>query len=285
VGTPSRVADERGWSARCAGLLARLSRFERLAVAFSGGVDSSVLLHAAGCALGARAVGVIADSPSLPRRELAAARQTAAALGARLVVLATDELADPGYRANAGERCYFCKRALFDAMRAWAAREGVEDLAFGELVDDLTDDRPGRRAAREARVHAPLVEAGFSKADVRRWAREHALPVADKPASACLASRLPVGTPVNRERLARVERAEDALKDLGLRVLRVRDHGAQARLEVGRDELARVQELADAVERGLLASGFEAWELGVYVPPGERGGGPAVSEQAARVRR
>ena len=282
---PSQVASERGWSARRSALLARLSRFERLAVAFSGGVDSSVLLHAAGLALGARAVGVIADSPSLPRRELAAARETAAALGTRLVVLATGELGDPGYRANAGERCYFCKRALFEAMRAWAADEGIADLAFGELVDDLADERPGRRAAREARVHAPLGEAGFTKADVRRWAHEHALPVADKPASACLASRLPVGTPVTRERLARVERAEDALKDLGLRVLRVRDHGVQARLEVGRDELARAQELAADVERALLTSGFESWELGVYVPPSERRSGPAGSEREPRRQR
>jgi uncharacterized protein len=277
--------DPRAWSTRCEALLARLGRFERLAVAFSGGVDSSVLLHAAGRALGVRAVGVIADSPSLPRRELAAARETAAALGARLVVLSTDELADPGYRANAGERCFFCKRALFDAMRGWAAREGIEDMAFGELVDDLADDRPGRRAAREARVHAPLVEAGFTKADVRRWAREHALPVADKPASACLASRLPVGTPVTRERLLRVERAEDALADLGLRVLRVRDHGAQARLEVGRDELARARELADAVERALRAAGFEGWELGLYVPPAERSSAPPRSDRGGGVQR
>jgi uncharacterized protein len=285
VDAPGQATDGRAWSARCAGLIERLSRFERLAVAFSGGVDSSVLLHAAGLALGGRATGVIADSPSLPRRELAAARETAAALGTRLVVLATDELADPGYRANAGERCYFCKRALFDAMGAWAAGEGIADLAFGELVDDLADDRPGRRAAREARVHAPLVEAGFTKDDVRRWAHEHALPVADKPASACLASRLPVGTPVTRERLARVERAEDALAELGLRVLRVRDHGERARLEVGRDELACARELADAVERRLLAAGFEAWELGVYVPPAERSGAPGGSEPEPRRQR
>ena len=263
--------DADAWRARCDALLARLERFERLAVAFSGGVDSSVLLHAAGLALGRRAVGVLADSPSLPRRELEAARATAAVLGARLVVLPTDELGEEGYRANAGERCYFCKRALFEAMGAWARREGVADLAFGEIADDLLDERPGRRAAREARVHAPLLEAGFGKDDVRRWARAHALPVADKPASACLASRLPRGTPVTRQRLARVERAEDALHELGLRVLRVRDHGTRARLEVGRDELERARALAGALERSLLGAGFEDWELGVYVPPAERG--------------
>jgi len=262
--------EERQWRERKAALLQGLARFERLAVAFSGGVDSSVLLHAACLALGDRAVGVIADSPSLPRRELEAARSTAAALGARLVVLATDELSDPGYRANAGERCYHCKRTLFTAMRAWAQREGVADLAFGEIADDLLDQRPGRRAAGEAHVHAPLREAGFGKHDVRRWAGEHALPVADKPASACLASRLPLGTPVTRARLARVERAEGALADLGLRVLRVRDHGRQARVEVGRGELERARALGPALEQALHAAGFLEWELGLYVPPAER---------------
>jgi uncharacterized protein len=274
VQAPQLEVDARAWEARVAALLARLAGFERLAVAFSGGVDSSVLLHAARLALGDAAVAVLADSPSLPRRELASARATAAALGAPLVVLVTDELSDPDYRANAGQRCYSCKRELFERMRGWARAEGLRDLAFGEIADDLLDERPGRRAAQEARVHAPLAEAGFSKQDVRRWAREHALPVAEKPASACLASRLPVGTPVTRARLARIERAEDALKDLGLRVVRVRDHGERARVEVGRDELERARGQSDALDRALRRTGFSEWELGVYVPPGERSAAP-----------
>ena len=241
-------------------------------MAFSGGVDSGVLLAAARAVLGEGAYGVIADSPSLARSELASARATAAAIGAPLVVVRTDELDDPDYRANAGQRCYHCKRALFDAMQTWARAEGVRDLAFGEIADDLLEERPGRRAAREARVHAPLAEAGFSKEDVRRWAREHGLHVAEKPASACLASRLPLGTEVTRARLARVERAEDALRDLGLEVLRVRDLGARARLEVGRGELERARTLAGAIATALAQAGFDGYALEPYLSPLERAG-------------
>lgn len=261
---------ERAWRERCERLSASLARFERLAVAFSGGVDSSVLLSAAHCVLGARATAVLADSPSLARSELASAHATAAHIGAELIVVRTAELDDPRYRANDGARCYHCKRALFDAMQAWARAQGVSDLAFGEIADDLLEDRPGRRAAREARVHAPLAECGFTKDDVRRWARERGLPVAEKPASACLASRLPIGTAVSRERLARVERAEEAVRALGFRILRVRDLGQRARLEVGRGELVRARELAASIDAALIAAGFADHELAAYVPPRER---------------
>lgn len=264
-------AEDARWRARCAALEADLARFESLAVAFSGGVDSSVLLAAAHEVLGTAVTAVIADSPSISRRELASARRTAAGLGVRLVVLATDELSDPDYRANAGARCYHCKRTLFEAMLAWAGAAGVRHLAFGEIADDLLDERPGRRAAREAEVHAPLARAGFTKDDVRRFARARGLEVAEKPASACLASRLPPGTPVSRARLARVEAAEDQLHDLGLAVVRVRDLGARARLEVGRDELARATELRPRVAEALARAGFEReFELEVYLTPQER---------------
>jgi len=156
-------------------LRALLAEHERLAVAFSGGVDSSVLLHAAQAVLGERVVGIVADSPSLPRRELEEARAFTREHGIELVVLATRELEVEGYRANAGERCYWCRRTLFEGMAAWAAAHGFSALAYGEITDDLLDDRPGRRAAREFRVVAPLRAAGFSKADVRRYAREHGL--------------------------------------------------------------------------------------------------------------
>lgn len=241
-----------------------------LAVAYSGGVDSTVLLHAAHARLGAAAAGVIADSPSLPRRELADARDVAARIGARLVVLATAEMDDPRYRANAGDRCYFCKSALFDALEPWARAQGFDAIAFGEIADDALDVRPGGRAARERGVLAPLAAAGFTKEDVRRYAREHGLPVAEKPASACLASRLPVGTAVTRERLARVEAGEDALKDLGLSVVRVRDHGDLARVEVGRAEIGSARARAAEIESALRARGFARVEIGAYVPPGER---------------
>jgi uncharacterized protein len=257
-------------SARAEALRARLAGFESLGVAFSGGVDSSVLAHAAHAVLGARATALIADSPSLARRELRAARATAESIGIELVELATDELALSDYRRNDGARCYHCKRTLFAAMQRWAAARGVRDLAFGEILDDLRDDRPGARAAREARVHAPLAECGFDKAGVREYARAHGLAVAEKPAAPCLASRLPRGTTVTREGLARIERAEAGLAELGLRVLRVRDHGARARVEVGADELVRARELAGEMARALAAAGFAAFELAPYVEPARR---------------
>jgi len=247
-----------------------LGELEGVAVAFSGGVDSAVLLHAARAVLGSRAVGVIADSPSLPRRELEEARRFAAGIGAELAVLATSELDDPRYRRNDERRCYFCKSALFEAMAAWAGSRGIATLAFGEIADDRLDDRPGAAAARERGVRAPLSEAGFTKEDVRRYAREHGLAVADKPASACLASRIARGSEVSAEALARVELAEEALKSLGLRQLRVRDRGSLARVEVGAGELDRARALAPRLGVLLEPLGYADLELSAYVPPAER---------------
>lgn len=260
--------DDEGFEGRVADLDRRLLELGRVAVAFSGGVDSTVLLHAAHRVLGAAdGVGVIADSPSLPRAELTEARRVAAALGARLVEVRTDEGADPAYRANAGDRCYFCKAALFRAMERFAGQEGFPYLAFGEIVDDWSDHRPGARAAGEFGVVAPLSAAGFTKADVRRYAALHGLDIADKPASACLASRIPVGTEVTPARLAVVERAEAGLKALGYRVLRVRHHGARARLEVGVDEEARAALDRSRIEPVLREAGFEDYDLAVYGRP------------------
>jgi uncharacterized protein len=282
LSAPSLVQPRRAALAR---LLRRLRALDSLAVAYSGGVDSCVLLHAAHRALGARAAAIIADSPSLPRRELCEALAAARAFGARVVVVATDELADPGYRANAGLRCYHCKDALFRAMEAWARAHGFAALAFGEITDDLADDRPGRRAAVERGVLAPLRDAGLGKADVRAYARAHGLAAAEKPASACLASRLPLGTAVTRERLARVERAEEAVRALGFRVLRVRDHGARARLEVGETELARAQALRGELDAVLEREGFAELELAVYRPPGAALAGSArATNPSARAR-
>jgi uncharacterized protein len=258
------------YEARIARLAQQLAQFESLAVAFSGGIDSTVLLHAGREALGERCVAVIADSPSLPRAELEDARTLADAMGAELVVVETAELEDPRYVANAGDRCYFCKSALFERMGAWARAHDFEVLAFGEITDDLADDRPGARAATEFRVRAPLREAGLSKADVRRYAREVGIAAAEKPASACLASRVPVGTPVTRERLAQVERAEAALHQRGYRVLRVRHHGARALLEVGESELPRARGERGELVRILGECGFLELELGIYLPPGRR---------------
>jgi uncharacterized protein len=269
VNTPS-ASDDSDWQSKCVALWAELSRYDSLVVAYSGGVDSSVLLLAAREVLGERVRAVIADSPSLPRRELSSALDTARAIGVEPVIATTEELNDPRYAANAGDRCYWCKSALFDAMRAWAAREGVTTLAFGEIADDRLDHRPGARAAAEFGVVAPLAVAGFTKQDVRRYAAERGLHVAEKPASACLSSRLPVGTVVTRERLARIEAAENALKDAGLRVVRVRDHGTQARVEVGREEYEACQARWPELEPLVLVAGFEKTVLGCYVPPSER---------------
>jgi len=253
-----------------------LATFPDLVVAFSGGVDSSVLLHAAVRVLGARAVALIGDSPSLPRRELAEAEAFAARVGARLERLATDELDREGYRANDGQRCYFCRHTLFESMEAWARAHGFTTLAYGEITDDLAEHRPGRRAAAELDVRAPLSEAGFSKADVRAYARAHALAVAEKPAAACLSSRLPLGTPVTRAALARIEAAEEALRPLGFALLRVRDHGAHARVEVAAEERERAGALEGELAARLAALGFTSLELAAY----RRGGQATLSPPA-----
>lgn len=264
-------ARENAPASRVGALDARLRALGRIAVAVSGGVDSSALLHAAVRVLGPEhAVGVVADSPSLARRELEAARSVAIAIGARLVELCTDEGNDPGYQANAGDRCYFCKAALFRAMERFAEAERFPWLAFGEIADDVLDHRPGARAAREFGVVAPLAEAGWTKDDVRAYARAVGLEVADKPASACLASRIPLGTEVTAERLATIERAEDRLRDLGLRQVRVRHHGARARVEVGAEDLAGAEAQREGIAIALAESGFAEFELTRYVAPRDR---------------
>ena len=201
-------------------------------VAYSGGVDSTYLATVAHRVLGADALAVTASSPSMPPRELQAASELARHLGLRHRVIDTRELEDPNYTANTPLRCYFCKQELYTHLQALAQEEGMAWVLNGSNTDDLSDFRPGLKAGREYRVRSPLVEVGLSKADIRAMSRLRGLPTWDKPAQACLSSRIPYGTPVSVEDLRRIDQGEEFLHSLGLRQLRVRHHGAVARIEV-----------------------------------------------------
>ncbi|MDB5391631.1 MAG: hypothetical protein JWM11_7277, partial [Planctomycetaceae bacterium] len=204
-------------------LLSALRSFDRVAVAFSAGVDSTVVAQAAFFACGAKAVAVTAVSPSLATGEVEEARQLASQIGIRHVVVRTDEFSNPDYLRNAGDRCYHCKTELYSQMEGLADRLGVDVIVNGANLDDQGDYRPGMQAAKEHSIRSPLIEAGFTKADVRELAQEWALPVWDKPASPCLSSRIAYGLEVTPERVRRVDLAEQFLKALlNLRELRVR---------------------------------------------------------------
>jgi len=240
-------------------LLAALADLPGVAVAFSGGVDSAVVAKAAAVALGAKALAVTADSPSVPRSELAAAVTLAGVIGIRHVVVATEEFDNADYLKNDGTRCYHCKSELYGRIETLLPALGVPLICSGANLDDRGDYRPGLTAAAEHAVRHPLQEAGFTKADVRDLARFWGLPVWDKPASPCLSSRLAPGLAVTAERTLRVELAEAFLHARGLRECRVRYHeGDLARVEVPADEVARLaaEPLAGELVARLLELGF-----------------------------
>jgi uncharacterized protein len=233
-----------------------------LLVAYSGGVDSTCLLAVAHRTLGDRVLGVIADSPSLPRKALASALEVARTLGARVEVIATREFENNSYVSNPPNRCYFCKAELFARMDALASQRGFSAIAYGENADDPAHLRPGSRAAAEFAVLAPLKQAGLTKDDVRHLSRWYGLPTADLPAQPCLSSRIPHGTPVTREALALVERGEEAVRSLGFRVFRVRYLApCGARVQVAPDEMPVVACVRDKLVEVLRSVGFGFVEI------------------------
>lgn len=240
-----------------------LSSLGSVVIAFSGGVDSACLAVRAHHVLGRRALAVTAESASLADEQRRAAHEVARQFGFAHRVIATLELEDVRYLRNESDRCYYCKSELFQKLGPLAAREGYAHVAYGLIADDLSDFRPGRRAAEEAGARSPLAEAGLGKDEVRALSREWGLPTWDRPASPCLSSRIPYGTIVTVDALRRIEAAEAAVRRLGFHELRVRHLGTRARVEIAAAELARLDDAAvrAAVERAVCEAGYDGVEI------------------------
>ena len=239
-------------------LISRLAEISSMVVALSGGADSAYLAWAANRALGNRTLSVTALSPSFAAHDREIVEQFVEKLALRHEFIETHEMENSAYRANQHDRCYFCKDELFSALDDLAHSRGFAAVAYGVNADDTLDFRPGHRAATEHKVLAPLLDAGLNKAEIRTLSQRAGLPTWDRPASACLASRIPYGTEVTPERLALIERGEAALRELGFRQFRVRIHDDLARVEISQEEMPRAlsPEMAAAISRRLKSAGF-----------------------------
>jgi pyridinium-3,5-biscarboxylic acid mononucleotide sulfurtransferase len=237
----------------------QLRALNGLMVAYSGGVDSAFLAAVAHRVLGSRMLAVLADSPSLARRDMEQAQAFANEQGIPLRIIQTDELDKPEYQRNDANRCFHCKTELFEGMEALAAELDVTHIAYGMNADDTRDFRPGQRAAQQHQVIAPLADAGLTKQEIRFLAKAAGYTLWDRPAAPCLSSRVEYGRPVTREVLVQVERSEESLRRLGFREFRVRHHGELARVEIARTELPRAlaMEMLDAITAELRRAGFQ----------------------------